>query len=309
MAEYTPNPAPIVPDSVYTGQGDAWQATSLSSGPWDPRAQHGGAPAALCVHLAEQAMADDGWQLSRLSLELIKPVPVASISSQLIVHAGRSTCRVSIDLFSGDTLVARAHSLLVRHHDLVLPSDIVGWSPAQMTPLPAQCDTPLSIPGMPVRTSFFHTAMEHRLAQGHSSQAGPAAAWFRLAHPMIQGQSTSPAMRAAAAADFGSGVSWILSPQQYLFSNADLSIHLHRPAVGEWIGVMAQSQIHSGGVGTTMTRLFDEHGPIGLASQTLVVRERPPMATEHVEKTERASAGIGTGAGATLSATKSETNI
>lgn len=279
MAETSAPSTDATPDSVFVPHGKGWQATALSSGPWDPRAQHGGAPAALCVHLAEQAMPDDGWQMSRLTLELIKPVPVASLTSQIDVHSGRSTCRVTIDLFAGDILVARAHALLVRRQDVSLPADVAGWEPAHMTPLPAQCGAPLIIPGMPVRTSFYHSAMDHRLAQGDSHQAGPAAAWFRLTVPLIRGEDNTPAMRAAAAADFGSGVSWVISPQQYLFSNADLSVHLHRPAMGEWIGVMAQTQIQSCGVGTTLTRLFDEHGPIGVASQTLVVRERPAVPT------------------------------
>ncbi len=30
--------------AVYVRDGDAWQPSELSRGPWDPRAQHGGAP-------------------------------------------------------------------------------------------------------------------------------------------------------------------------------------------------------------------------------------------------------------------------
>jgi hypothetical protein len=93
---------------------------------------------------------------------------------------------------------------------------------------------------MPSSVSFYSTAMDHRLAQGDPTQPGPAAAWFRLTVPLVNDQPTSPAMRAAAAADFGNGVSWVLPADRYLFSNADLSLHLHRPPEGEWIGLLSE---------------------------------------------------------------------
>lgn len=277
------------PATVFARQGDVWHPTILSSGPWDARAQHGGAPGALFAYLAENALPDPEWQLSRLSIELIKPVPVAPLTTHQDIHPGRSTTRVTIDLFAGETLVARAHALLVRGQTLGLPPETPGWRPAQLLPPPDECRDPLSIPGMSTGTSFYHSAMEHRMAQGDSTRPGPAATWFRLTVPLIQDQPTSPAMRAAAAADFGSGVSWVLSAEHYLFANADLSLHLHRPADGEWIGLLSETQVHAGGVGTALSRLYDERGPIGFATQTLVLRERLPSPIAAMAK-ESASA-------------------
>lgn len=42
------------------------------------------------------------------------------------------------------------------------------------------------------------------------TQSGVAAAWFRLTIPLVHGLPTSSAMRVAAAADFGNGLSRIL---------------------------------------------------------------------------------------------------
>lgn len=268
--------APALPAAVFVQQDGRWHPSILSRGPWDPRAQHGGAPGALFAHLAEAAVPDPEWQLSRLSIELIRPVPVAPLTVRQDIHPGRSTTRITIDLLADDVLVARAHALLVRGQPFILPPELPGWSPAQLLPPPAECSEPLYIPGMAKGTSFYHTAMEHRVAQGDTTRPGSAAVWFRLTVPLIQGQTTSPAMRAVAAADFGSGVSWVLSAEQYLFVNADLSLHLHRPAVGEWIGLLSETQAHGGGLGTALSRLYDMHGPIGVATQTLVLRERAP---------------------------------
>ena len=126
-----------------------------------------------------------------------------------------------------------------------------------------------------VRTvPVYATAVDTLAAQGDVSRPGPGAAWFRLAVPMVRGAPNSPAMRAAAAADFGNGLSWVLPPDSFLFSNADLNLHLHRQPVGEWIGLSSETQADASGAGTTLSRLYDEQGPIGVAVQTLVLRDR-----------------------------------
>jgi hypothetical protein len=260
--------------AVYEQQADLWQPSTLSRGPWDPRAQLGGAPAALLAHLAESAVAEPGWQLARLTLELVKPVPVAPLAAHLGLQSSRSTTRLGIDLLAGDTLVARAHALMLRGPQLALPEALPGGSPPRLLPLPEDCSEPMRIPGMPASTSFYSTAVESRLAQGDPARPGPRAAWFRLRVPMVRGRPNFPAMRAAAAADFGNGLSWVLDPTRYLFTNADLSLHLHRLPAGEWIGLMSETQADGGGVGGTLSRLYDEQGPIGVAIQTLVLRER-----------------------------------
>jgi hypothetical protein len=49
--------------------------------------------------------------------------------------------------------------------------------------------------------------MDIRFAGGTGFGEGPAQAWFRLARPLVGGESPHPVARAAAAADFGNGVS------------------------------------------------------------------------------------------------------
>ncbi len=269
---------PTPPSAVFVRQGDdTWLPTELARGPWDPRAQHGGAPAALFAHLAEGAVAEPGWQLARLTMELVRPVPLASLRSRCTIQSSRSTTRIGIDLLAGDTLVARAHALMLRTQAIELPAELPGWSPEALLPAPGACAQALRIPGLPKGVSFHGGAIESRVAQGDPSQPGPAAAWFRLVVPVVQGQPLSPAMRAVAAADFGNGLSWVLPAQGYVFTNADLSVHLMRQPAGEWIGVAAQTQADASSAGTTLSRLYDEQGPLGVAIQTLVIRERQPL--------------------------------
>ena len=60
----------------------------------------------------------------------------------------------------------------------------------------------------------------------------------------------------------------------FLFINADLTIHLHRPPRGEWIGLDARTLLHGGGTGLAESVLHDVRGPVGRAFQTLVVQPR-----------------------------------
>jgi len=261
--------------AVFTRLGtDAWQASELSRGPWDPRAQHGGAPCALLAHVAEQAAPGPGWQLARLTVELVKPVPVASLATRTQVQSSRATVRVGVDLLAGEVVVARAHALLLAKNALALPVGLPGWPQSPLRPLPQDCSERVRIPGLPEGVSFYGSAVESRVAEGDSTQPGPCGAWFRLAVPLVRGTANSPAMRAAAAADFGNGLSWVLPAERFLFTNADMSLNLFRAPEGEWIGLRSATEAHSDGAGLAVSHLYDERGPIGLATQTLVLRER-----------------------------------
>ena len=63
-------------DAVFIPAGDSrFTATELARGPWDPNAQHGGAPAALLMRGFEALPAADGLQIARVTYEFMRPVP------------------------------------------------------------------------------------------------------------------------------------------------------------------------------------------------------------------------------------------
>jgi hypothetical protein len=47
---------------------------------------------------------------------------------------------------------------------------------------------------------------------------------------------------------------------------------LHRPPTGDWFGMDSVSRWEPTGVGISDSLLFDEHGPVGRAIQTLLIR-------------------------------------
>jgi Thioesterase-like superfamily len=125
----------------------------------------------------------------------------------------------------------------------------------------------------PAEASFASTAMEMRWLDD-PWKPGPGRVWMRLRQPLIDDEQASPLARLAATSDFGNGISASLPFDGYLFINADLQVHLHRPPHGEWIGMDARTLLHPGGSGLAESVLHDVDGPVGRAFQALVVGRR-----------------------------------
>jgi len=113
-----------------------------------------------------------------------------------------------------------------------------------------------------------------RFAAGTGYGEGPSLGWFRLARPLVDGEEATPLQRVAAAADFGNGISSTLNFDEHLFINTDLTLHLVREPVGDWVLLDARTSIDPLGVGLASSRLYDGGGEIGLAAQTLYVDRR-----------------------------------
>ena len=256
-------------DSIFERDGDYFLPTRLARGPWDENALHGGAPATLLAHVAEQTAGAE-FTLARLTIELTRPVPLAALRVKAEASRGRSARRVTLQIEHDGVPVARAIALMLHEHPVHVPAQ----QTRQLEPAPEKCDQGFETPGMPSGAYFHQQGMEIRLARGSTREAGPAAAWLRLRVPAIDGIATSGAMRAAAAADFGNGLSWVLPFDNYLFTNTDLTVYLHRAPMGEWVGVDAETVAQPSGIGLSSATLYDTTGVIGRAHQNLLIRKR-----------------------------------
>jgi hypothetical protein len=117
--------------------------------------------------------------------------------------------------------------------------------------------------------------MEFRFAAGSFLEQGPAACWLRMRVPLVAGEKALPLDRVLAAADSGNGVSNVLDFSTHLFVNPDLTVHLHRHPVGEWVCIEAHTSIDAAGIGMSEAALHDEEGAIGRGVQSLYVAPRP----------------------------------
>jgi len=117
-------------------------------------------------------------------------------------------------------------------------------------------------------------AMQWRWVSGHFTEPGPAAVWSRMRVPLVEGEEPTPMQRVLATADSGNGASAALPPESWLFVNTELTVHLLRPPVGEWVCLDAVTAIGPTGGGLATSRLSDSDGPVGRGAQALVVRPR-----------------------------------
>lgn len=254
-------------DAFFLPDGDRFVATEHTRGPWSRDHQHGGPPAALMARVVEADA--DGMALTRLSVDFLRPVPIAPLAVRTeTLRAGRRVRRVLVRLAAGDDVVAHAVALLVRPGKVATPE----LDPSEPLPPPDGCEA-FEIPFFRDLVHYGR-AMETRLARGRFG-SGRAAAWMRQRVPLLPGETPSPLQRVLAAADSGSGISFLVDPQRVTFLNADLAVHLHRPLEGEWVGLDSVTVPDPLGFGLAETRLHDTRGPIGFALQSLVFEARP----------------------------------
>ena len=205
-----------------------------------------------------------------MTFEILKPVPIAEMElSAEVVRPGRSVELIDGTLSSDGTPLIHGRGWRIRTEALKLDEEQVAEEP------PAGPGDAATKPFFPTGVETgYHSAMEVRFLEGAYLEPGPARAWMRMRVPLIEGEETDPRDRVLVAADSGNGVSSPLDYRRWLFINADLSVALRRPLRGEWVCLDAATWAEPDGVGLTDTALWDEHGLVGRATQSLLVGPR-----------------------------------
>jgi hypothetical protein len=261
-----------VPEAFYEPDGDRYVATELTRGPWDPGAQHAGPPAALLGREIERLEDAGEFQVGRVTCEILRSVPIGPVAvSARVVRPGRRVQLVEAELGdeAGEPLM-RARAWRLRTAPVEIPAE--AMAPAEPPPGPDQGAEAEFFPTG--QELGYHSAMEVRFVKGGFVEPGPATVWLRMRQPLVAGEEPTPLQRVLVTADVGNGVSASLDYRRYLFINVDLTVHLERMPVGEWVCVDAQTLPQPNGIGTAESVLSDEDGRIGRALQTLLVAQR-----------------------------------
>src|SRR4029450_9460006 len=215
----------------------------------------------------------------RLTMELMSPVPLETLAIDVAVpRPGRRVIGIDVSLSAGDleeVEVVRAHVVAIRRSDLPTGEGHRSF----MEPGPeagVERSFAFGARGLP---PLPRPGMEVRFVGGGAGRPGPAKAWFRLRRPVVEGEEPTGVQRAAAAADFGNGVSWVLPPDRWIFVNPDLTLHLARPPQGEWIGLDAVTLPSDQGMALAESAVYDEHGRLGRAAQSLLLQPRADEGT------------------------------
>jgi hypothetical protein len=259
-----------VTDAFFKPDGDWMVASELTRGPWDPGSQHAGPPSALVARAIERCDGGEGFQVGRITLEIMRPVPIGRLrATARVIRPGRSVQLIEATLEGEEGELVRALAWRLRTQDV------------ELNPAPPE-DPPPPGPDQGAEKGFFdtgqdvgyHTAMDYRFVKGGFLEAGPATVWMRMRQPLVDGEETTPLQRVLVAADSGNGVSAALDVGRFIFINTDLSVHLMRMPEGEWVCLDAVTYPEANGVGLADTALYDAVGRIGRAAQTLLVRAR-----------------------------------
>lgn len=257
-------------DSFYlrTAQHE-YQPTQSAVGPWAPELLHGGPPIALMAKVLREFEPHPGLDIARLSVEFLGPVPLAPCRVEArMVRGGRRVELVEARMQAGgrDVLLARAWRMQ-RQPDCVQPV------PERFTPPPLPPEQAQVFFSGVTHFPYAH-ALEWRFVQGSFDSLGPALLWARPRIDLVQGDAMSGIERLLVMLDSANGVSAELPLQDWSFVPVDLQLSLHRPPVGEWVGMDARTVLDAEGIGTSHTTVFDAGGACGRSLHTLFVRPR-----------------------------------
>ena len=119
-------------DAIFVRDGETFQPTGRAGSPWGEGLLHGGPPAGLLARAIEQFAVSPGMFVSRLTVDLFRPVPKAPLTVRVrTVRAGNRLHAVEAGIFADDVEVTRATGLVLRMTELEMSAPtIVGTQPA-----------------------------------------------------------------------------------------------------------------------------------------------------------------------------------
>jgi hypothetical protein len=205
-------------------------------------------------------------------MDLLGPVPVADLMVKAtILRPGRSVSLRQAEV-SDDSgrVVARAQ----------------GWAlPTSEGPGEGPGDAGVPLPHRPEDghhedppgswSRGYLDSVQWNWISGAVTDPGAAVVWMRPRIPLLPGEELTPLQRLLVCVDSASGASAALDPDEWNFLNTELTVHVLRPVVGEWVCLVAETTLGPGPVGLAASDVHDEQGFCARSAQTLLVTPRP----------------------------------
>lgn len=261
-------PAFYRPDGVADDGSERFESRSTTSAAWSAETQHGGPPAALLMRAIEGLEAARGRVLGRFAMDLWGPVPVGPVSVRAVVlRDGRSVMLAEAQLrdLARDRVVATGRAWLFPEAE---------GPTAEQTPLP---HSPEDGVRQQIHTSWssgYGEVVEWRWVEGVvGALGGEGTVWMRTPD-LVDGEQISPVQRLLVCVDSASGASAALDIREWAFLNTELTVHVLRPPVGEWICLDARTRFGGGAVGLATSDVYDEKGLVAHSGQALLVVRR-----------------------------------
>lgn len=251
-------------ESLFRREDDLLVPTEAAGNPWG-ELTGGGPIAGLVARAVEQTLDEPDLFVSRLTVDLHRPVPRSGLAATTrTVRSGKRLRVVEITLSQGGTEVTRATAHVLRR------SEIDGEPEVERPPFAGPRDIAETslLPGELGLRWGVHDVVQVRWVRDQLS-GSPAQAWMRMPLPLVPGERTSPLCQVAILVDCisaGSPIGTLFGP----WINSDITLYLHRELTGEWLGMEMERNVEPTGIGVARARLFDERGPLGTAHEAVL---------------------------------------
>lgn len=243
-----------------------YRPAPASGGAWNDDEIHFSPLGGLLVHAMDQHRDDDGSgkALGRISFDILGMVPFDDCTIGVeTTRAGRTIELVEAVAIVRGRRVATARAWFVSPVDT---GAVAAGAPYRMPPSDAAQLWPMD----EVWSGGYVASLEVRAVE--PPLAGRARVWMRSSVDLVEDEVCSTHASYIALVDTANGIAVRENPSRWMFPNLDLTIHLHRQPVGEWIGLDTTVVFGPTGLGITSSVLYDASGAVGRAEQALTVR-------------------------------------
>lgn len=261
--------------ALYERDGDAFVGTVYTQGGWNPGEANGGTVLALLGHCLEDVPSLVPMSISRFTADLMRPVPLGVPLRVVpsVVREGKKIQVVQLRLLVGEVEHVRATALRLREADLEgldLPASTTDELPADALCPPASAPAYRDLhPDVP---AFLKVVDMRRVATRDGSGWG---SWLHLDVPVVAGEALRPTSRLTLCFDFANLIGVDDHGPTVTMINPDVTAHVLRPPVGEWIGIVGDTRFEPQlGRGVSNATLSDDAGVFAVVSLSQLLQRR-----------------------------------
>lgn len=259
-----------VPAYFYRSLGaGAYESTLHTQGAWNPHEQHMAPVAGIMTRELELCQPRPDLRMARVNFDILGLIPAGEFRIETkIIRGGRTIELLQAELIAEGRVAVRATAWRLQR------GDTAAVAAVEEEAMPGVAEAAVW-EGMTQWPGGYIASLEIRVVEGH--RPGRGQVWIRSPYPMVERQPTADLVRLMGLVDTANGIAARVPPGagSYMFPNVDLSVHLYRDPIGEWLGVDTSVTFGADGIGLTSSVLHDGHGPFGRAAQILTIRKLP----------------------------------
>lgn len=244
-----------------------YRSTEQASGAWDISHQHMSPVSGLLVDALERCAPREELGYGRVTFEILGVIEGGEVEVRAeVVRPGRTIELVQAELSVAGRVAVRATGWRMLRTDT---TEVAGSAQEPM-PGPEQ-----GAPFAPDRIwqGGYIRSLQFRVLAGW--EPGRGRVWLRSGAELVAGAETSQLAGMFSLVDTANGVSVRVPPEELLYPNLDLTVHLYRQPRGPWLGLATEVSFGPDGRGLTAAVLHDLDGPFGRSAQLLTLRHPP----------------------------------